>query len=230
MYSFIKHFIFTFLMGSAVHASAQKLSVSNSSVIYNNESRESISVQIVEPSPKQVKAAYKDWIEDNYDAKIDGFGFLKNKDLLVAEKANISSISSHKMDLYAKIIAKGSVTEMNIFGSLGYDYHISRDTYPQEFSKMRSMVYAFLEDYLPGYYQEKVEESSDLIEEINDDKSNARDDIKKNRKEIESLKKENADLVNEIKNYEQKLKSAEESLKVSKKDAQEVKKIIKEKQ
>ncbi|MFK8103712.1 MAG: hypothetical protein AB8G15_14355 [Saprospiraceae bacterium] len=173
--------------------------------------RQAIKVKL-EPGTKDVKRAFKDYMEDEKGLDIDGFGFLTNKDVLKSEGQVVSDISRNKMDLFAKIVENGDLTEMYVFGSFGYDLHITPERYPAEYRKMRSLIYGFLNDYLPGYYQEKIEGTEDLIGDLKDDKEDAKDALADNRDEIEDLKKENQELSEKIKSYEDKLRNAEAKL------------------
>lgn len=207
---------------------AQELTVSDEAIEYNDQERSCIKV-VLKPGTKTVKKAYKDWMEDKQDVDVDGFGFLKNKDVLKIEKENIKAISPYKMDMYARIVEKDDYTEMSVFGSMGYDLHVTPQTYPSEYRKMRTLVYSFLNDFLPGYYQEKVEETQDLIGDLKDDKSDAKDDLADNKKEIEDLKKENKELADKIKEYEDQLKKESVKLSNQTKEKAKVISIIKDK-
>ncbi len=208
-------FLFLLLLTSFSGVQAQKLSLENATVEHNDVTRHAIKVKL-EPSTKEVKRAFKDYMEDEKDLDIDGFGFLTNKDVLKAEGQVVSDISRNKMDLFARIVEKDDLTEMYVFGSFGYDLHINPERYPAEYRKMRSVVYGFLNNYLPGYYQEKIEGAEDLIGDLKEDKEDAKDALAANRDEIEDLKKRNEELSEKIKSYEDKLRNAEAKLNASK--------------
>lgn len=195
----------------------QELTVSDQVIEYDNQERSCIKV-FLKPGTKTVKKAYKDWMDDKQDVDVDGFGFLKNKDVLKAEKATIKAISPYRMDMYARIVEKDDYTEMSVFGSMGYDLYLTPQVYPSEYRKMKGLVFSFLNDFLPGYYQEKVEETKDVIGDIKDDKMDAKDDLADNREEIEDLKKENKELIDKIKEYENQL--AKENSKLSDQNAE----------
>ncbi len=215
------------LLISNFNLSGQKLAVTDQTINYDDQIQPSIKV-ILKPNSKEVKKAYKDWMEDNQDVDVDGFGFLKNKDVLKIEKEQIKGISDNKMDLFAKIIDKGEYTEMEVFGSFGYDLHVDPTTYPHEYRRMKAIVYAFLNDYLPGYYNEIVEDTEELIGDLREDKSDANEKLVDNLDEIEKLKKENSELANKIKEYESKLELAKVELTNQKEEKNKVKKIIME--
>lgn len=210
---------------SALNLNGQELAVTDQTINYDDQNQPSVKI-ILKPNSKTVKKAYKNWMEDKQDVDVDGFGFLKNKDVLKIKKSNLKGISDNKMDLYAKIIDKGEYTEMDVFGSFGYDLHIDPVAYPHEYRRMKTMVYAFLNDFLPGYYKEIVEDTQDLIGDLQEDKSDAKDELADNRKEIEKLKKENSELTNKIKEYEGKLQVAKVELVNQKEEKKKIEKVI----
>lgn len=204
---------------------SQDLTVSDQMIKNDDEMQASIKV-ILKPDSKTVKKAYRDWMEENYNVDVDGIGFLKNKDVLKIKEEEIKGISNNKMDLYARIVEKGDYTEMDIFGSFGYDLHLDPESSPEEYRRTKSIIYAFLNDFLPGYYEEIVEETADQIEDLKENESDARDKMADNREEIEKLRKENEELANKIKEYESKLEKTEIQLVNQKKQKVEIKKAI----
>ncbi len=217
--------ILLFFLVSNLQLNGQELAVTDQTIEHDDQTQPSVKV-ILKPDSKEVKKAYKKWMEDKQDVDVDGFGFLKNKDILKIEKSKLKGISDNKMDLFARIIDKGDYTEMDVFGSFGYDLHIDPVVYPHEYRRMKAIVYAFLNDFLPGYYEEIVEDTQELIGDIQEDKSEANEKIVDNRDEIEKLKKENAELENKIKEYQDQLESAETKLTAQKEEKQKVKKVI----
>ncbi|MEM6967578.1 MAG: hypothetical protein AAF573_22630, partial [Bacteroidota bacterium] len=177
--------------------------------------RPCISIQM-EPKTKAVKGELKDWLKDNHDFKLKGFGFLVNKDVLRAEEVNIPAISDNEMDFYAEIVENDNVTEMNIFASFGYDIHISKEKYPQEYRALKSMTLDFLSEYLPDYYQDKVEDTQELLSDIQNERNDLKEDVEENEEEIAELKKENIDLKNEINEKNAKIKNTTKQLEAEK--------------
>ena len=219
-------FFFIILLCSAFVLQGQKLSIDNSTTMYKDQKYPSLKI-VLEPDSKDVKKAYKKWMEDQQDVDVGGLGFLKNKDVLTIEAQSVKRISPNKMDLYAKFDEEKGNTTLHIFGAFGYDFPLAPDTYPVAYRNMKQITYAFLNDYLPGYYQEKIEDTKDGISDLKDDKTEAIDDIADNKEEIKKLKKENADLTAQIKRYEKDLKKKNQQLDSQIKDEKKVKKIIK---
>jgi len=55
---------------------------------------------------------------------------------------------------------------------------ISPQDYLKEFKNMRSMVYLFLNDYIPGCSEEKIEDTQGVVVDLRGDKIDAKDDIR----------------------------------------------------
>lgn len=153
--------------------SAQKLSITDGTTTYEDQEHPCIVVQI-EPDTKDVKDEMKDWMKDKKDVKLRGFGFLVNKDVLTATKVNLPEISSNEMDFYAEVLENGEVTEMKIFGSFGYNIHISKEKYPAEYRALKNMTLNFLSDYLPKYYQDKIEDTQELLSDLKSERRHRR--------------------------------------------------------
>jgi len=205
---------------------AQKLKISDGVTTYNDQSRPCIIIQI-EPGTKEVKGELKDWMDDELDVDLKGFGFWRKKDVLKAEETTIASISPNEMDFYAEVIENGDLTEMKIFGSFGYNIHISKENYPNEYRALKEMSINFLSDFLPEYYLDKIEDSQELVNDLANERENLKEDLKDNTEEIAELKEENTELAekvnmtsSEMKEAATKLKKQEDKLKTINKELQ----------
>jgi len=203
---------------------AQDLTVSDGYTEYDDVKRPAVKV-ILEPSTKAVKKAWRDWMEDRYDVDVDGFGFLKNKDVLKIEGQRVSAISDKKMDVYARFDKKGDYTEMYIFGDYGYDILVEPGYEENnDYNRMRTMTYNFLNEYLPGFYEEKVEEKEDMVNDLQDDYEDAKNELAENKKEIKELNQKNEELVKRIATYEEDILAEKEVLKERREEFKEIQK------
>jgi hypothetical protein len=196
---------------SSLTINAQNLRVENASVIIDDTQVPAVKV-VMNPAPKKVKEAFRDYISDRYDVKMKGIGFLSNKDVLTAEGVQIPTITYNDMDLKAKIVENGDNTEMYVVGTLGYDVNISPDSYRTEYRAMKNITVNFLNEFLPEYYQERVDETQDMLSDLIDNRNDLRDDLKDNKDKIAELEKENRELSTEITSVEAKIQEAEMKL------------------
>lgn len=191
---------------------AQRLSVENATVNYNDEVIPAVKI-IMNPAPKEVKEEFKDFMKDRYDVKMKGIGFLSNKDVLSAESVQISPISDKEMDLRAKVVERGSDTEMYVFGKLGYDINLDYNSrYRDEYRAMKSMTVAFLNEFLPDYYQERVDETQDKLDDLQDNRNDLKEDIADNEKKISELEKEIKEMNSELSETESSISETEQKL------------------
>jgi len=196
---------------STLTINAQNLTVENATV--NIEDKQVPAVKVVmSPAPDKVKDAFRDYINDKHDVKMKGIGFLSNKDVLTAEAVQIPAITSNNMDFKAKIVENGDNTEMYVIGTLGYDINISPDNYRMEYRAMKNITVNFLNEFLPEYYQERVDETQDMLSDLRDDRNDLRDDLADNKEEIADLEKKNRELNAELTSTETKIKEAEMKL------------------
>ena len=200
-------------------ANAQKLTITDGSTSYDDQNRPCIIVQL-EPDTKKVKGELKDWMDDKYDIDLKGFGFWRNKDVLKAKEHKIEEVSKNEMDFYAEIVENGKLTEMRIFGSFGYDIHISKEKYPKEYRALRNLTLNFLNDFLPEYYGDRIEDTKEALSDLENEREDLSEDIADNKEEIIELREENVELAEEInekdaavKNTSGKLKTEEQKLK-----------------
>jgi methyl-accepting chemotaxis protein len=199
---------------------AQVLDVRQTLVDHNNEQRFALAVNFEAP-PKEVKEAWTDFIKSELDIKMKGFGFLSNKDLLSAERVSIPQISENKLSFYTLFQETDDEEEiiMNVFVAFGYDIYLNRREYPEEYAVLRDMVNQFVHGFVPAYYQEQIDATSevvnDLEEEIadlNKEVEKNKKDIEKNQKEIEELKSENESLMESISENSNKLNTKKQLL------------------
>lgn len=165
-------------------------------------------VVAMEPEAKAVKKAFEDFMKDKYDVHLRGIGFLANKDVISAEKVTIPKLSDKQLDFHAKVIEEDDITRMSVFAILGYDISVSKANENTDFIAMKNIVGEFLDDYLPNYYQEKLEEAKDQVESLEKDRKDYRGTIEDNKKEIEKLQKENEKLSEKLEESESELNAA----------------------
>jgi len=187
----------TLFLVFSLSTSAQTLEMSRAEVSYEGKSRPSIKVSL-QPESKEVKKAWKKFIQNSYDADVDGFGLFSNKEILKAEAAEISSISNKKMDLFAQIVESGDQTEMQVFGAVGYDLFFGPQNYAQEFWAMEDLVIDFLVSFLPDQIQDNVDEAAETLSDLKDERADMEKDIEDKMEKIDDLKKEIVETENEI--------------------------------
>ena len=115
---------------------SQSVDLSSTTVKHNKKQRDAILAEI-EPAKKTVKKAWKNYLKDNYDLKLKGFGLLTNKDVLYAEDVKLNTLSDKRINFYTKFEETENTTKMIVFASFGYDIYFSSRGYSSEFSKMR---------------------------------------------------------------------------------------------
>ncbi len=197
---------------------AQTLTYRVASFQHEGKARPSIQVQM-EPPAKAVKKAWKDYLKDEYDLKLKGFGFLTNKDMLSAEEVVVEKMSEKELNFYSHFDREEGLTMLNVMASFGYDIYVDRQEYPVAFATMESMVKGFLRTYLPGYYSEEVEDQGDLVKDLERDirdmektKENNTKRIEDLRKEIQNLQEDNEELTEELVESRQKLQTQQLTL------------------
>lgn len=178
-------------------AFAQKLNVSDTTIQHDGLERACI-VVLMDPDVKTIKGQIQNWLRSEHKVRLKGFGFLANADVLIAEKVSLSQISTKQMDFFVRVLQRGDYSEMCVFASLGYNIHITPEDYPSEYGEMKKLVFDFLDDFLPTWYQEQLEETQKLIEDLQKEQSKLTANITRNEKEIEKLTKQNEGMHEEL--------------------------------
>lgn len=170
---------------------------------FDNAQRPCLQVNL-DPEPKELKKAWRDYLNDNYGFKLKGIGFLSNKDLLSAEEVAINQISSKVMDFYTHIVEDENGSEMKVFARHGYDIYVNEENYPTEYAAIREILESFMKYYLPTYYEERLSETEKRIEKLTKEKNNLQQEMKDDADDIAKLKKD-------IEERKEKLKLNEEA-------------------
>lgn len=202
--------LFMFLLSIGV-LQAQVLNISNKIIVHDSKERNAIKV-LIAPESKSVKKSFKDFMDDTHNIDIEGISFLKNKDVLYTEPTIINPISSEVMRLYAKVVEENGQTAMYVFGQLGSNEQITPYGHYTEFGAMKNLTVDFLNDLLPDYYKDIVEDQRDAISDLEEDRDDMRKKISKNKDKIAELQKENEELEQQLVQNKTKLEEGVETL------------------
>jgi len=213
---------------------AQEVSLKEGYYTRNNESRPGIRAYL-SPNTKDVKKAFKDYLNDAHDIDLKGLGLFTNKDELYAENVKLEKVSSQNMDLYAEIVEADNQkgTQITLYGALGYDVYLSEDDYPVEHEGLEDVMVGFLKSYLVDYHEERLENAREQLEDVTDDAQDLtgdidgkEEDIVKNKNEIEELKKEIDQLTRDLEKRKKALSDAELAYEMRMKKLKKVKKNL----
>lgn len=233
--SFRIKFSFLIILLAFITTSVQGQSkwITDTNVQHRDDLRPAQTINLM-AEPKDVKKAWKDFLNDRYDIDVEGIGFLSNKDLLVSEKIFLPTLKENRLDLFAKITPAENQgmakTQMTVFGAYGYDMYVNRYDYRASYLEIRSMFNAFLKDFIPAFYEERIEDMADNISDLEKDKVKLQEDnmeiedditmslneIEMLRKDIENLEQEREENVAEIAKLETELSQDKSKLRAVK--------------
>ena len=162
----------------------------------------------VDPEPKTLKEAWRDYLKDNYDFKLKGIGFLSNKDLLSAEEITVTQISSKEMDFYTYITEDEIGSEMRVFVRYGYDVYVNKNSTPTDYEALSTIIESFLKYYLPIYYQGRVNDTEKRIEKLRSESNDLQKEIEDDSSRIAALKEEIEKLEADLKTNTERLEKA----------------------
>jgi uncharacterized coiled-coil protein SlyX len=170
----------------------------------------------VDPEPRTLKQAWKDYVKDEFDVKVKGIGFLANKDLISAEEAVISRISSDPINFYAHIVEDVNGSEMKLFAEVNSGEFASDNSHSNAFRALKNIMDDFLAEYLPTYYQSRVNDAEKRMVELSNEREDLKEAIAKDSQEIAELEDEIEQRRLKLESNQNKLDLAESKLEARK--------------
>jgi hypothetical protein len=168
---------------------AQSIKPQDGTILYENNLRACLQVSL-DPEPKTLKMAWKEYLEDNYNFKLEGISRFHNKDILYAENVKIDKISPYGMNFYTQILENENGSEMKVFASYGIDEFFDNANKPTEYKLMNEILESFLKVYLPIYYTEEVNDTKKRVSDLTVEINKLNDDIIKDHGKMETLKRD----------------------------------------
>jgi hypothetical protein len=200
------------MIASSFCVHSQSITPEKSTIEYNGSMRPSIMVHL-DPKTKSLKKSWVKFLKDEYDFKLKGAGWFRNKDVLYADEVVVKRLSSKQMDFYTRVVEDENYSEMQVFISFGYDIYVNEAEYPNEFNAMNEMLVAFLKYHLPHYYSEEMKTATKRVNTLNKEINSLRKDIDKNNRDIEEHEEDATKLIMDVDVNKEKLRSAEIKLK-----------------
>jgi hypothetical protein len=186
----------------------------------------------ISPEAKTTKKAWKQFVKDTYQAKVNGLGLFSNKDILTAEDVMIPTLKISPVDLYFKAIPRDSLTEISLFAYDSSNQPINDQSH--SYQGLEHLMHHFLKNFLVEYHQQKInaskshledmiEQTDDIEEEIVDHKES----IQEMEDEIENLQYEIQELESAYERTNQKTAQAQLEIERRKKRLQQVRSNLK---
>lgn len=166
----------------------------------------------VDPEPKTLKKAWRDFLKEKYDFKLKGIGFLSNKDLLSAKKIMLPAISPNALDFFTEIVPDANGSQMKVFASYGYDVYINPNEHPEAFQELKTIFSTFLQTYIPNYYQELVDDTEDVVKDLMKDQQKLKKSITNDSKKAEKFTEKIKQLNEAVSDNQSELIQVEEKL------------------
>lgn len=205
---------------------AQVLTPVEGLIVYKDTPRPCL-VTNLDPEPKTLKKAWKKYLKQNYDIKLNGIGLFSNKDLLTAEEVIVLRIASGPIDIYTHITEDETGSEMKVFASTGLDVFVSMNNSPAAYNELKNIFQEFLKEYLPQYYQGRVRDTEHRVNELFKEREAFKKEITKDSEKIEKLKLEIEQLTLNLAANRAKLDLAESKLKKRKEKLERIRAQVK---
>lgn len=181
-------------------------------IIAHNDAPRACWIVNVDPEPKTLKKAWKDYVKDDFDVSMKGIGFLTNRDLLSAEEAVVRPISPDPLNFYTQIVEDVNGSELKLFAELSPGDYANPTDHTGEFRAMRRILEDFLAEYLPTYYQGRVKDAEKRMVELADEREKLKKEITRDSEKISSLEEEIEQRRLELESNQNQLDLAESKL------------------
>ncbi len=205
--------IFSFFLTPAMQA--QEVTPREGIIVHADAPRACWVVQL-DPEPKTLKKAWKEYIKDDFDVSMKGFGFLANKDLLSAEEAVIGPVSPEPIHLYTHIVEDLNGSELKLFAEVNPGDYADRTGHAPAFRALRGILEDFLAAYLPTYYHGRVKDAEKRLVELAGEREDLKKEIARNTEKIKELEDEIEQRNLELQANQNRLELAESKLEARK--------------
>lgn len=210
MKTFTTNIIILFL---SINLCAQDLYVKEGYVDYNDQNIRSIQLHLT-PDVNEVRKGFSDWIEENHDIRLNGKRLLFfNREVMIAEEESLPKVSDDYIDLYVKPMeAIDGHSSLAVFAAYSDAKWIDPQTNRSDFEALKDLVINFAGDFVPKYYNDRVEDQKSTITRIEEERVELKEEISKRQQRIEKLEKEINSLRIDIEKRTEQLAEAESKL------------------
>lgn len=169
----------------------QIFSVTDGNIYHEKSARPCLTITL-DPEPGTLKKAWKDFVRSNYEIRLKGYGLFSNRDILSAKEVNQGKLSQKPLNVYTQIISnENGGTDIRVFASFNRDTYINEKNYPSEYKALKHMLEAFVQAFMPEYYQNLISNQEEKLDDLKDKDKQITRKVERNGQQIVKLTKEN---------------------------------------
>ncbi|MCP9235422.1 hypothetical protein [Lewinella sp. JB7] len=180
----MKYFIPLLLLCGAFPVAAQQTAqLRDATVEYDKRQLPSLSLTLEAP----VEAVYDPWQdfwEDRYDVDIDRADKDGNDIAYLAEQVNLPALSDKSFDLYTSVEGGEDRSRVNLAITFSESDVVTQQNHAATYSAARGVLEEFRTYFYTTYFDERINETRELLEDVRDDSSSASKDAEKAREKI----------------------------------------------
>ena len=199
--------IFIILLFSA-SLSAQQFDIVETDYPHEDKVYEAIKISI-DAEKDEAKEAWNDFIQDEYDIDVKGYGFFVKKDELKTEPIPTSFLSPETRIMHTHFAEKDGYTQLYIYATKSDDTPVIGTSDTLALSNLESISEEYISYFLPAYYEEKAIEMTEYFEEVTEDIEDMESEVSESQEEIRELQAKVKELhvkITESKNEKEKAK------------------------
>lgn len=174
----------------------QEFVVEKGSYTHGKGLRNAIHVKL-EPEAKEVSGEFKSFLKDKYDIRLKGSWKERR-----FEETKVKGLSDSLVNAYFIFKEVTGGTEVFVVMKYPEGKYLTTVDEAKAFTFIEEVMHEFLRGYLPGYYNDLIEETNKEIGELEKTIQSTTKSIEKNEKAIEKNKEKIRDLEDDIKERE----------------------------
>ncbi|WP_020539209.1 hypothetical protein [Lewinella cohaerens] len=164
-------------------------------------------------APDRVIDLWDEFWDDRYNVDVDREDRNREREIYLAKKIQVESISSKSLDVYSKLTttAKDNTTVSLGFG-VGYDVYASKDQFSDTFAAAERILNEFETYSYQKFYSQQVEEWQKQLEDAKEEKVEVEEEIAKREDKIEGWQKDIEDLERDIEKARKEMEADRDNL------------------
>ena len=213
-------YILTLLISTSVLFVGFSQLLETATVAHMHEKKSVDAYQItLDVEKSEAKSYWNDFVEDQNDQKIRGYGFFSKKDLLETDLAEIPAISNDPVKLFMEFKEVRDKTQLLLYAKNANGKYVSADKGKDKltFTNLKRFGNRYLNYFLPLYYRDVIRDAEDRMEDAQKDLTKLASDIKKDEKRIKDLKEDIRSLESDIEKHKMEKDKAENKLTATRK-------------
>ncbi len=166
----------------------------------------------------KAKSYWNDFMEDENDNDISGYGLFRKKDLLETEMTLMPELSNEPLKLFAHFRQLGEYAVLHLYAKDKSGTFIAEDSHPNTFKNIQRLAQRFVKYTVPLHCENLLDEAQDKLKDYQKQRERKQDDIEDMEEDITEHQEEIQDLKKEIQQGKISLEGIDQNIESAKAD------------